>query len=136
MTSDQFFAAMFTTLLGKTYAIYFSVVGIALMVDPPRFRRWYKDILNESRRVLFGGTISLLIGSLIIACHNHWIMDWPVIITLIGYWGVLSGAGCLISKDFIKWFKPMVDASDLVYRGSGLAWLALGLFLAYNTYFI
>ena len=89
-----------TIILAKTYGIYFAVVGLALAVCPERFREWYEDIMRESRRALFGGTISLLIGCFIIAVHHHLVMDWPVIITLIGYWGVFSGAGCLISNNF------------------------------------
>ena len=109
-------------------------MGIALLVDPSRFRKWYEDILQESRRALFGGTISLLIGCFIIATHHHLVADWPVVITLIGYWGVVSGAGCLISEKFIHLFKPMVEANDLVYRGSGFVWMLLGLFLGYQGF--
>ena len=126
--------AAMTVMFAKAYGIYFIAVGLALVLDPQRFRRWYEDVLQESRRAMFGGTISLVIGCFIIANHHHLVMDWPVIITLIGYWGVFSGAGCLISDKFIQLFKPMVQASELVYRGSGLAWLLLGAFLAYQGF--
>ena len=76
----------------KAYGIYFTVVGLALIVDPERFRSWYMDILSETRRVIFGGVISLLIGSFIIATHHVVVMDWRLVITSIGYWGVISGA--------------------------------------------
>ena len=123
-----------TVVLAKTYGIYFFVVGLALMSCPERFRKWYEDIVNESRRVLFGGTISLLIGSFIIATHHVIVPDWRIIISLIGYWGVLSGAGCLISNNFITKFNPMVKAPNIVYKLSGLAWLLLGVFLAYKGF--
>ena len=123
-----------TMVFAKAYGIYFSVVGIALIVCPKRFRSWYEDIMSESRRAVFGGTIALLIGSFILATHHKLVMDWPIIITLIGYWGVISGAGCLISDNYIKLFKVMVDAPDIVYRLSGAAWLILGAFLAYQGF--
>ena len=116
-------------LFAKAYGIYFTVVGLALLVDPSRFRAWYEDILTEGRRVLFGGTISLLIGSFIIASHHIVVTDWRMIITLIGYWGVLSGAGSLISGTFIHNFEWMIKSSDLVYRLSGVAWAILGVYL-------
>ena len=123
-----------TMIFAKAYGIYFLVVGLALLICPSRFRTWYEDILSESRRALFGGTISLLIGSFIIATHHVLVMDWPVIITLIGYWGVISGAGCLISDNYIKLFSIMVNSSDIVYRVSGIAWLLLGVFLGYHGF--
>ena len=131
---DNVILAENTLLFAKAYGIYFSVVGIGLMACPGRFQEWYKDIASEGRRVLFGGTISLLIGSFILATHHHLVMDWPVIITLIGYWGVLSGLGCFVSDKFIKLFNPMIHASMIVFRLSGLAWLLLGLFLAYQGF--
>ena len=121
--------AAMTTMYAKAYGIYFIVIGLGLLSCPSRFRSWYVDILGEERRVLFGGTIALLIGSFIIATHNYLVADWPVIITLIGYWGVFAGAGSLISGKFINLYKIMINSSDLVYRGSGIAWLILGLFL-------
>lgn len=122
--------AQISLMFAKAYGIYFLVIGLALMSGPDRFRKWYEDILSESRRALFGGTISLLIGSFIIAMHHHIYMDWRIIITAIGYWGVFSGAGCLISDKFINLFKFMVNSGNIVYRASGLAWFILGLFLA------
>ena len=117
-------------MYAKAYGIYFLVTGLGLIVNPQRFRAWYNDIVSESRRVLFGGTIALLIGSFIVATHNHIVADWSVIISLIGYWGVFAGAGCLLSDKFIGLYKFMIKSSDLVYRVSGVAWVVLGLFLA------
>ena len=120
-------------LFAKAYGIYFAVVGLALVVNPNSFRSWYQDLLLENRRVLFCGTLALLIGSFILATHHHLTTDWRVIITLIGYWGVLSGAGCLLSGDFIKLFKPMIDSNNVVYRVSGFVWALLGVFLLLQT---
>ena len=118
-----------TIMYAKAYGIYFFVTGLALAYCPNRFREWYLDILSEGRRVLFGGTIALLIGSFIVATHNHVVADWPIIISLIGYWGVFAGAGCLISDKFINLYKVMINSSNFVYRASGVAWALLGVFL-------
>ena len=121
-------------ILAKTYGIYFIFVGLGLFFSPSRFRDWYKAILNEDRRQLLGALFSLLIGALIIAVHNIWASDWRLIITLIGYWGVFSGAGCFLSRNFFSYFRPMIDSSDLIYKLSGIIWALLGLFLASQGY--
>ncbi|RAP27996.1 hypothetical protein DID78_05485 [Candidatus Marinamargulisbacteria bacterium SCGC AG-343-D04] len=118
-----------TIIFAKAYGIYFTIVGLGLLTCPNRFRSWYNDILVEERRVIFGGTIALLIGSFIIATHNIWTSDWRIIITLIGYWGVFAGAGSLISSKFISLYKVMINSGDIIYRLSGIAWSALGIFL-------
>ena len=116
-------------MYARAYGLYFLIVGLSLIANPDRFRDWYKDILSETRRVLFGGTIALLIGSFIIATHDIFVYDWPIIITLIGYWGIIAGAGALLSDKFINLYKWMIESNNLVYRASGLAWLLLGIFL-------
>ena len=119
-----------TVLFAKAYGIYFTGVGLGLLANPGQFRDWYESLIQESRRVLFGGTIALLIGSFILATHNVLVADWPIIITLIGYWGVITGTGSLITGNFVSFFKPMIHSGDIVYRLSGLGWVIIGLFLA------
>ena len=130
MTGELQSTAAMTLMYAKAYGIYFIVTGLALMVNPNRFRSWYNDSMGESRRALVGGLIALVIGCFIIATHNHIVADWPIIITLIGYWGVIAGGGSMISDRVVHLFKPMINSSDLVYRASGVAWLVVGLFLA------
>lgn len=120
---------LYTIIFSKAYGIYFFVVGIALLACPCRFRSWYNDILLEKSQALLGGTIALLIGSFIIALHNIWVTDWRIIITLIGYWGVFAGAGSLMSNKFIVFYTFMINASDTIYRLSGIGWALLGAFL-------
>ncbi len=118
-----------TLTYAKMYGVYFLVTGLALLINPSRFRSWYEDILSEGRRVVFGGVIALLIGSVILATHHYTELHWPIIITLIGYWGVVVGGCCMAFDSFIDLFKPMIRSSDMIYRISGVAWLLLGLFL-------
>jgi len=125
-----------TMLFAKAYGIYFVVVGLALLFNPQRFRRWYEVLLSEDWRPLFGAVIALLIGSFIIAAHNLWVADWRVLITLIGYWGVVKGAGLLIVPGFANFFRPMASSSDLVYRGSGLFWAIIGVILFYHGFMV
>lgn len=126
--------APMTLFFAKAYGIYFLVVGIALFANPGRFRAWYQEILQEDRRALFGGVIALLIGSFIIAAHNVWVADWPLLITLIGYWGVIKGAGLLIVPNFAEVFRGMIGNSDSVYRISGVVWAVIGLLLFYHGF--
>ena len=126
----------YTLVLAKTYGLYLFFVGLSLLIYPERYRKWYVDIINDDKQQLFGGMLALLIGSFIISVHNIWTLDWKIILTLTGYWGVFWGAGLFLSKDFSKIFKVMVDSSDLVYRLSGVFWFVVGAFLFYQGYVV
>ena len=114
MTGEVQTTAAMTIMYAKAYGIYFIVTGLALLLNPGRFRSWYNDILSEGRRALFGGVIALVIGCFILATHNYIVADWPVIITLIGYWGVIAGGGSMISDRVIHLFKPMINSKLLI----------------------
>lgn len=124
-----------TLFLAKAFGLYMIPVGLGLMVDPSRYRSWYKDILKQERRSMFGGVIALFIGAFVIASHNVWVADWPLLITLIGWWGFVKGGALLVVPGSVKVFQPMIDTPDMIYRLSGLFWLFIGLFLAYQGYY-
>lgn len=123
-------------LFAKAFGIYFTIVGIALVLHPERFRTWYYKMIADDFHLLFGGTLALFIGVFIVALHNIWVMNWPVIITLTGYWAIFKGAGFLITPSFVKVFKPIIDTKTIIYRLSGIGWILIGMFLFYHGYII
>ena len=130
MTGEVTSLTAMTLMYAKAYGIYFIATGLAIFLNPSRIRSWYEGILHDKGTVMLGGTIALVIGSFILATHHIIVPDWRIIITLIGYWGVVAGTAALVSDNVIKLVKGIVNNSDLIYRLSGLAWLLLGVFLA------
>jgi hypothetical protein len=122
-------------VFAKAFGIYLTIVGVALISHPERFRVWYNDILAKDSQSLLGGTLALFIGVFIIAMHNLWVKDWRILITVIGYWGLFKGAGLLIFPSFSKNFKPMIDSTNLIYRIMGFGFISYGLLLFYHGYF-
>jgi len=122
-------------VFAKAYGIYLTIVGVALISCPDRFRTWYNHILASDSQSLLGQTLALFIGVFIIATHNLWVADWRILITLIGYWGVLTGGGLLIFPSFSKCFKPLIDSTNLIYCLMGFGWVVYGLILLYHGYF-
>lgn len=121
-------------LFAKAFGIYLTIVGIAIFIDPQRFRTWNNETINKDFNLLFAGTLALFIGVFIIAFHNIFVLNWPVLITLIGYWAVFKGAGFLITPKFVELFKPIINTTNLNYRLKGIGLLLVGLFLLYQGY--
>lgn len=121
-------------LFAKAFGIYLTIFGIAILLHPQRFKAWYYEMIIKDFNLLFSGTLALFIGVFIIAFHNIWVLNWPILITLIGYWAVFKGAGFLITPKFVKLFQPIIDTTNLTYRLKGLGLLLVGLFLLYHGY--
>lgn len=125
-----------TLFLAQVLSIYLLVVGIALFLNPGRFRMIYKAFFENEGMLLLAGVVALLFGAFIVSAHNYWIFGWPVILTLIGYWGIIKGAGILILPGFVDFFKPMVNVSDSLYRIMGIIVGLVGLFLFYQGWLV
>jgi uncharacterized protein YjeT (DUF2065 family) len=121
-------------IFARVYAIYFIVIGIALLLYPKRFRNWYSEIMRKPDQVMLGAILSLLIGSFIVATHNVWVLDWPILITIIGWWGIIWAATLLISPNSVGWHSFMTNSTNTTYRASGVFWVLLGLYLGYHGF--
>lgn len=121
-----------TLILAKLYGIYMFTIGIALFMNPERFKRWYESMMNEDGLTLFGGVMALLVGAFTVSVHNIWVFDWPVLITLFGWMGVAKGVGLMIFPNFKNLFHGIMNSSNTFFKGIGLFWAIVGAFFIYQ----
>lgn len=119
-------------ILAKIIGLYFIAMGIAFLSNPARLRRMYPQIMNDENFLLLGGMFALLFGAFIVSVHNIWVWEWPVIITILGWWSLIKGFVLLINPASVKFFSFFQERSNLFYRSISLFYLILGLFLAYK----
>ena len=124
----------FSVFFAKAFALYFLAAGIAMAMNPDRFRSWGKEIMSKDHRAMFAGIMAMILGAFTIAGHNIWVMDWPVMITLVGWISFLKGLAIMICPDFAKKCMPLMKQSDMAYRIGGGVWILVGLFLAYQGF--
>lgn len=121
-----------TIILAKILGLYFLAIGIALIINPNRFKSMYQQMMKDENFLLLGGIMALLIGAFIVSVHNIWVLGWPVIITVLGWWSLIKGFGLLIYSDFTRLFSFMSDRSPLFFRIIGFVWAVLGAFFIYQ----
>lgn len=121
-----------TIILAKIFGLYFLAIGLAVLIDPDRFKKMFQQIMNDENFLLMGGILALLIGAFVVSVHNHWVLGWPVIITLFGWLSLMKGFVLLIYPGSLKLFSFIQNRSNLFYRGISLFYLVLGLFLLYK----
>lgn len=123
---------MTTIILAKILGLYFLTLGLAFMLNPDRFKRMYQQIKKDENSLLLSAILALLVGVVIIGVHNIWILDWPVIITVVGWWSLIKGFTLLAYPNAINYFSSIDNKSITFYRLISLAYILLGLFLAYK----
>lgn len=121
-----------TIILAKFFGLYFLALGLALLINPERFKGLYKNFIHEDSFLILGAIVALIIGAFVISVHNEWVMGWPLLITVLGWWSFIKGFALLAYPDFAKHFQFMSEKSNAFYRGIASIWLVLGAFLAYH----
>jgi hypothetical protein len=68
-------------LIGPVMAL----VGVSLLVNELAFRKMAQEFLRSPALIFFSGMILMPAGLAVVLSHNVWVLNWPLIITLLGW---------------------------------------------------
>lgn len=125
---------MMSAIFAKILGFYFLAIGIAFFINPDRFKNIYKQVSRDENFLFLGGLLALLIGGVIVSLHNEWVLGWPLIITILGWWSLIKGFTFLTYPSSIQSFSFFEDQPNIFYRVTSLIYAVLGLFLLYKGY--
>lgn len=84
------------SLFAQTFGVLFLIIGLAMIIH----REYYTSLLEEAGKSklfpFFGAIFAILVGTGILHFQNSWQWEWPVLITIIGWAGVLKGTFFLL----------------------------------------
>jgi len=124
-----------SVFLAKLLGPFFAIVGISVLMNADAFRAIVKEFLKSPSLIFLTGLLTLPAGIAIVLTHNVWVMGWPVLITLIGWLGVISGVARIFApKDIMKTGKKISASKYFPCVGGGI-WLAIGVTLCFFGYF-
>lgn len=121
---------MLTLFLSKVIGLWVLVAGIALLRNPLYIRDIAIDIMSHKGNLYIGGVIAFFLGLLITISHNVWVLDWPVLITLIGWTSLIKGTFFTVFPDYAEGFGRWY-LSHVPLRPLGVLYCLLGLFLCW-----
>lgn len=85
-----------STYLAKLIGPVLAIVGLGFLVRHAEFVGVFQDVAREPALIFAMCVLGLLGGIALILAHNVWVMDWRVIITLLGWWSAIESAVWLI----------------------------------------
>lgn len=125
---------METLLLIKFFALIFVTMGIAMVTAPSEVKKGIDGMLKNSGTVFLGGMLSLFFGAFIATFHNKWGNTSEIVISLMGYAGLLKGLLYIgFPKQLIK-LSTKVYSNEKSIRGVGIIILILSGFLLYKAF--
>ena len=121
-----------TIIIAKIFGFYFLAIGLAFINNPDRLRKIYQRTMKDENFIFLVAMLALLIGAFVVSVHNNWLLGWPVILTLLGWWSLIKGFVLLAYPNSIKLFSFIQNRSNIFYQVISLIYLGLGLFLLYK----
>lgn len=112
----------------QVIGVYAFLIGLAFLTHPHRYKKVATEFLGYPPLIAISGAICLAAGIIIVNTHNVWVSQWPVLITLAGWYLIFHAVMRLFFTDgFVKWMKEWIEKPS--YTGASWAWLLIGLYL-------
>jgi len=108
-----------------------ALAGVSLLVNEHAFRKMAQEFLRSPALIFFSGMIMMPVGLAVVLSHNVWVLNWPLIITLLGWIAVISGALRIFAPDrAIKIGKKAIVRKEYTTAAAAI-WLVIGAVLCY-----
>jgi hypothetical protein len=109
-------------------------VGVSLFANELAFRKMAQDFLRSPALMFFSGMIIMPAGLAVVLNHNVWIWNWPVIITVLGWIAMISGALRVFAPDRVtKFGKKAINKKEHIIIAAAI-WVVVGAVLCYFGY--
>ena len=109
-------------------------LGLALLVQGSGFRTFASEFMASPALIFLSGIITLPAGLAIVLTHNVWTPDWRVVITIIGWLAIVTGAIRMILPQQAAAKARGLIANPLVPKIGAAVWLAIGALLCFYGY--
>jgi hypothetical protein len=122
-------------LIAKIIAVIYLSFGFGLLFNSNFYRNEIPKLLDNAAYLLLIGINAIIVGVLITQYHNHWVKNWTVIITIIGWIALIKGIFLLAFPKIMKFYKPFFS-SDSLYKVLTPCVLIFGLVFVYFGFYM
>ena len=121
-------------LLAKFIGPYIMVIGLGLLFNSKAYQKVMEDFFKNAAFVYVTGLVTLVAGLAIVIFHNLWILDWRIIITLLGWNILIKGAWLIISPNTSAKLAALFGKNNKLVIFPWIIMSAIGIFLTIKGY--
>jgi hypothetical protein len=123
-----------STFLAKLIGPLALALGLGVLFNRDAVRAVLDEFIRNRAILFLAGLITFPAGLAIVLTHNIWVADWPLIITIVGWLTMFSGAVRIVAPEgAIRYGRRAYDRPGGPLFGA-LVWLALGIVLTFFGY--
>jgi hypothetical protein len=109
-------------------------IGAGLLLNGTVFRVMAGQFLASYAMIFLAGLLTLTAGIALVLAHNVWEASWRVIITVLGWLGVIGGAVRIIVPQEVAAIGAAMIGSAVFPTIGGVGIFVLGAVLSYFGY--
>jgi len=121
--------------IARIFGICYIVLGTGLIINRAFFKKVMEDFSKNAALVYVAGIFALVAGVVIVLVHNVWSADWSVVITIIGWAGLMKGVWLTVFPDSAQDIMQAYLKKETLLTVHSTAALLFGLVLAYFGFF-
>jgi hypothetical protein len=111
-----------------------ALVGLAILLRPQAFRAVLQSFMASPATLYLTGFLALIGSVALVLVHNLWVLDWRIIITVLGWVGVVKGAVIIVQPQSILSLGRVFAARRDAVLVTAAANFIIGLILSYFGY--
>lgn len=123
--------AQILQILGGLYLL----VGLGFIFNKDFYNKVFKDMVESTSYMFWGGLVAYFLGALIVSFHNIWVGNWSVLVTVFGWLALIKGVLLMLSPSLMnKLFRWMINKDYLVSIGALV--FVLGVLTTYIGFYL
>ena len=87
-----------SVFLAKLMGPIFLAVGIGLIANAAVYKKLAAEFLDSTALIYLSGLLTMIAGVALVLTHNVWVLEWRVLITLLGWLLAIGGAAAASSS--------------------------------------
>ena len=120
--------------LAKLIGPVMLAVGIGIFANAAVYRVLADEFLRSRALIYLSGLLLMTAGLAVVLNHNAWVLNWPVLITILGWLAVVGGAIRIVMPQGTERIGRRVLRNDMNLKIAGAVWLAVGGILSFFRY--
>ena len=120
--------------LAKLIGPLLAAIGLGMLLNQGVYQAVAVEALRSVALIYLSGLLVLVGGLAIVMVHNVWTADWRIIITILGWLGVISGFVRIVFPQLTQSVGAAVIPRPVVFIIAALAVLVLGGILSFKGY--
>ncbi|KTC65008.1 Integral membrane protein (PIN domain superfamily) (plasmid) [Legionella adelaidensis] len=125
---------MNTIFLATVIGWYFVFFSVLLLFRGEETRAIMRDILGQRSLFFIIAIITLILGILMVVSHNLWVMGWPLAVTFVSWFVLLSALFRLFFLEVAMTGAQRFIRNKAAVTTFSIVLLLIGVFLLYNVY--